>query len=105
MASATASIVKNRETGMFTVSYMRNTDEPIEVDYTINCYGDVHIKIINHRAVDFTVINDDDTKLLKNMVTGSTIDVDRFEAVEISGMINTMRELLDSVSESAKYNT
>lgn len=83
----------------YTVSYKRNGNENVEVDYTVNSVGEVHIKTINHMAVDFTVINNDDTKLMKNMITGDTMDIDQFEAVEISGMINTMGQLLDSVSE------
>ena len=101
MASVLKTIVNvsdntsNTNKDWWTVSYTRAFDgAPIEVQYTVNCLGEVHIKQVCHYAVDLTVLEPTDNTILKNQVTGDVLDIADFEDVMVSGTVNVLKDVI-----------
>jgi hypothetical protein len=85
--------------GMYIVTYDKNDSKThVLVKYIVNADGEVHIKIVNYQPVDKTVLERSHTLLLKNDSLNKDISVEEFESILISGMVNTIGELVDSMS-------
>ena len=87
--------------GMHIVTYDKNdTKTHVLVKYIVNAAGEVHIKVVNYQPVDKTVLERSHTLLLKNasLDEDENISVEEFESILISGMVNTIGELVDSMS-------
>lgn len=66
----------------------------VEIKFSENSTGEIHVKIINNHAVDYTVLCNVGNKLIKKAVVGDVISIGCVEAIEVSGMYNTLGETL-----------
>lgn len=81
---------------MSCLEFTRKCGTRVFIHYVVKSKRDIHIKAVNNTAVDMCVLYDADIALLtsRNVME---LTPDRIEAIEVSGMQNTLGQVLDAM--------